>query len=234
MKPAAIVDSALASHRTRESEGYDAVLLDMNMPGMGGMNACREIRLRAPALPILIITIRDSQEEKIEAFEAGADDYVTKPFQMRELTARVRAAVRRSHLHRTEPDQSLRIGEITLNPSLRTVHKTGQPIHMTPKEFDLLFFLMTNAGTPLPHNRLLTAVWGAEYGGEMEYLRTFIHQLRKKLETIPPSPPTCSPKHGSDTAFAGKLTTSKIGIRFVRRKSPLCPVRARSVRSLQI
>jgi two-component system KDP operon response regulator KdpE len=169
-------------------EGYDAVLLDMNMPGMGGMSACREIRRRSPALPILMLTIRDSQEEKIEAFEAGADDYVTKPFQMRELTARLRAAVRRSHLFTTAPDESLRIGEITLNPTLRTVHKAGARVHMTPKEFDLLLYLMTNAGTPLAHSRLLSAVWGAGYGGEMEYLRTFIHQLRKKLEDDPARP----------------------------------------------
>ena len=169
-------------------DGYDAVLLDMNMPGMGGMSACREIRRRVPTMPILMLTIRDSQEDKIEAFEAGADDYVTKPFHMRELTARVRAAVRRAHLARTDPDPALQIGEIALNPTQRTVHKAGRRIHLTPKEFDLLLFLMTNAGTPLAHSRLLTAVWGNEYGAELEYLRTFIHQLRKKLEDDPSRP----------------------------------------------
>jgi two-component system KDP operon response regulator KdpE len=170
------------------SEGYDAVLLDMNMPGMGGMSACREIRLRAPSLPILMLTIRDSQEDKIEAFEAGADDYVTKPFHMRELMARVRAAVRRTQLARTEPDDSLSIGEITLHPTLRTVYKSGQRVHLTPKEFELLLYLMNNAGTPIAHHRLLTAIWGTEYGSELEYLRTFIHQLRKKLEDDPSKP----------------------------------------------
>jgi len=169
-------------------EAYDAVLLDMNMPGMGGMTACREIRRRAPALPILMVTIRENQEDKIEAFEAGADDYVTKPFHMRELTARVRAAVRRAHMCELDPDESFRIGEIVLNPVLRTVLKGGQRIHMTPKEFDLLMYLMTHAGTPLAHSRLLTAVWGSDYGGELEYLRTFIHQLRKKLEDDPSRP----------------------------------------------
>lgn len=169
-------------------EDYDAVLLDVNMPGMGGMKACREIRRKSPALPILMLTIRDSQDDKLEAFEAGADDYVTKPFHMRELTARVRAAVRRTHLSRVEPDESVYIGEVALNPVLRTVHKRGNRIHLTPKEFDLLHYLMENAGTPLAHNRLLTAVWGEGYGGELEYLRTFMHQLRKKLEDDPSRP----------------------------------------------
>jgi len=152
------------------------------------MKACQEIRHRAPTIPILMLTIRDSQDDKIEAFDSGADDYVTKPFHMRELTARVRAAVRRTHLSQTDPDEALRIGDIALEPTLRTVHKAGARIHLTPKEFDLLLYLMSNAGTPLAHGRLLTTVWGAEYGGELEYLRTFIHQLRKKLEDDPSHP----------------------------------------------
>ncbi len=167
---------------------YDAVLLDMNMPGMGGMMACREMRRLSPDLPILMLTVRDGQDEKIEAFEAGADDYVTKPFSIRELTARLRSAVRRSQLANTAPDEAIRIGDITLNPSLRTVDKAGLRIHLTPKEFDLLHYLMTHAGTPLAHERLLTAVWGPEFGKELEYLRTFIHQLRRKLEDIPSRP----------------------------------------------
>jgi len=170
------------------ADSYDAVLLDMNMPGMGGMSACREIRRLLPRLPILMLTIRDAHEEKVEAFEAGADDYVTKPFHIRELTARVRAALRRSHSTNVVPDESIRIGEITLNPTLRTVEKAGQRIRVTPKEFDLLHYLMMHAGTPIAHSRLLTAVWGEDYGGELEYLRTFIHQLRKKLEDTPSRP----------------------------------------------
>lgn len=170
------------------SVSCDAVLLDMNMPGMGGMTACREMRRRSPRLPILMLTVRDGEEEKVEALEAGADDYVTKPFHVRELTARVRAAVRRSQIGDALPDESIRIGEITLNPALRTVEKAGHRIRLTPKEFDLLQYLMTHAGTPLAHGRLLTAVWGADYGSELEYLRTFIHQLRRKLEDTPSRP----------------------------------------------
>jgi two-component system KDP operon response regulator KdpE len=178
-------EQALAMIRT---EHYDAVLLDMNMPGMGGMIACREIRRLSPGLPILMLTIRDSQDDKVEALESGADDYVTKPFHMRELAARVRAAIRRSHTPGEPPDDILRVGAITLDPERRTVVKAGQPVRLTPKEFDLLHYLMLNAGKPIAHSRLLTAVWGPEYGGELEYLRTFVRQLRKKLEDDPSQP----------------------------------------------
>jgi two-component system, OmpR family, KDP operon response regulator KdpE len=169
-------------------EHYDAVLLDMNMPGMGGMAACREIRRVAPGLPILMVTIRDNQDDKVEALESGADDYVTKPFHMRELTARVRAAIRRTLIKDGPPEDILRVGEIALDPGRRQVSKARKPIHLTPKEFDLLHYLMTNAGRPIAHSRLLTAVWGPEYGGELEYLRTFVRQLRKKLEDDPSQP----------------------------------------------
>jgi two-component system KDP operon response regulator KdpE len=168
---------------------YDAVLLDINMPGMGGMNACREIRRKAPALPILMLTVRDAPNEKVEALDIGADDYVTKPFHVGELIARMRAAVRRATVVApASEDKSLRIGEITLDPDRRTVFKAGMKIHVTPKEFELLHVLMLRSGKPVAHNQLLSAVWGAEYVGQMEYLRTFIHQLRRKLEDDPARP----------------------------------------------
>jgi two-component system, OmpR family, KDP operon response regulator KdpE len=167
---------------------YDAVLLDMNMPGMGGARACREIRRRFPALPILMLTVRDSQEDKIGAFEAGADDYVTKPFHIGELTARVRAALRPANLARETPEEKIQIGDITLDIALRTVTREGRRIHLTPREFDLLCYMMTNAGKALAHATLLTAIWGPEYGRELDYLRTFVHQLRKKLEHDPSHP----------------------------------------------
>jgi two-component system KDP operon response regulator KdpE len=167
---------------------YDAVLLDMNMPGMGGMNACREIRRMSPGLPILMLTIRDSQDDKVEALESGADDYVTKPFHMRELTARVKAAIRRSQTKDSPAEEILRAGGIKVDTERRLVFKDEQAIHLTPKEFDLLNYMMLNAGKPIAHSRLLSAVWGPEYGGELEYLRTFIRQLRKKLEDDPSQP----------------------------------------------
>jgi two-component system KDP operon response regulator KdpE len=182
---AATGEQALAQIR---SEHYDAVLLDMNMPGMGGMTACREIHRLSPGLPILMLTIRDSQDDKVEALESGADDYVTKPFHMRELTARVRAAIRRSQ-HKDGPDgEVLRVGAISLDPSRRLVAKSDVQVHLTPKEFDLLHYLMLNANKPIAHSQLLTSVWGPEYGGELEYLRTFVRQLRKKLEDDPSQP----------------------------------------------
>jgi two-component system KDP operon response regulator KdpE len=180
---------------------FDAVLLDVNMPGMGGLEACREIRRQYPRMAVLMLTVRDNEDDKVEALDAGADDYVTKPFPVRELVARVRAAVRRSHAPAENGNSAIEIGEITLDPARRLVQKSGQAVHLTPKEFDLLYYLMKHAGLPMMHARLLNAVWGPEYGNELEYLRTFMRQLRKKLEDD-----AAHPKH--------LLTDSHIGYRF--------------------
>jgi two-component system, OmpR family, KDP operon response regulator KdpE len=164
------------------ASNFDAVLLDVNMPGMGGIQTCREIRRQFPQLAVLMLTVRNEEDDKIEALEAGADDYVTKPFPIRELVARVRAAVRRSQNSPVNKDAVITIGQITLDPARRQVQKNGAAVRLTPKEFDLLHHLMKNAGLPMMHARLLSAVWGPEYGNELEYLRTFMRQLRKKLE----------------------------------------------------
>jgi two-component system KDP operon response regulator KdpE len=184
---------------------FDVVLLDINMPGMGGIRTCREIRKSQPRLGILMLTVRDSEEDKVAALDAGADDYVTKPFKVRELAARVRAAVRRSAAFRTDPEAPICIGNIEMDPARRLVRKAGEAVHLTPKEFDLLRYLMAHAGLPITHARLLHAVWGPEYGGELEYLRTFIRQLRKKLEDDAAEP-------------AYLLTDSHIGYRFAEAK----------------
>jgi two-component system KDP operon response regulator KdpE len=170
------------------TERYDAVLLDINMPGMGGIAACRSLRQLAEGLPILMLTVRDSADDKIDALDAGADDYITKPFHVGELTARVRSAVRRSQVARGESETAITIGDIVLDRERRLVRKSGAIVHLTPKEFDLLYCLMSHAGKPLTHARLLTSVWGTEYGNELEYLRTFVRQLRQKLEEDPSSP----------------------------------------------
>lgn len=167
---------------------FDVVLLDINMPGMDGLETCRRLRRLLPRIAILMLTVRDSEEDKVEALEAGADDYVTKPFHIRELTARVRAAIRRVRAVEDNTNTTLRIGEIELDPARREVHKAGGLIHLTPKEFDLLHYLMAHAGLPITHGRLLKAVWGSEYGNEVEYLRTFMRQLRKKVEEYPGKP----------------------------------------------
>ena len=186
---AASGEEALTRLRTVD---YDAVLMDLNMPGIGGVEACRRVRKEFPRISILVVTVRDSEEDKIEALDAGADDYVTKPFQIRELTARIRAAVRR---RRVVPgvvpggsEQLIQVGIFALSPERRLVSKRGDEVRLTPTEFDLLAYLMSHAGHPIPHAKLLSTVWGAEYGDEREYLRTFILQLRRKLEDDPSNP----------------------------------------------
>ena len=171
-----------------DSHRYDVVLMDMNMPGIGGIEACRAIRKKSPRLQILMLTVREMEADKIAAFDAGADDYITKPFSVPELVARLRSAVRRSATNPAEPDGSIVIGEIELDRARRIVTKGGAVLRLTPKEFDLLHYLMSHAGMAISHSRLLRAVWGLEYGQELEYLRTFMQQLRRKLEDDPSSP----------------------------------------------
>ena len=154
-----------------------------------------------------MLTVRDSEDDKVEALDVGADDYITKPFQLRELTARIRAAMRWSRAPAPQQGQEqpvLHIGDIELDPGRRTVKKASRLVHLTPKEFELVQHLMTYAGRPIPHARLLNTVWGPEYGGELEYLRTFVHQLRKKLEDDPANPRYL-------------LTDAHVGYRFVER-----------------
>lgn len=167
---------------------YDAVLMDLNMPGMGGVEACRRVRKEFPRMSILVVTVRDREEDKVEALDAGADDYITKPFQIRELAARIRAAVRRRRTPLSASEEPIYVGIFELHPARRLIKKRGQEVHLTPTEFDLLAFLMTHANHPILHSKLLSTVWGAEYGEEREYLRTFILQLRRKLEDDPANP----------------------------------------------
>jgi two-component system KDP operon response regulator KdpE len=170
------------------AEPYDVVLLDVNMPGIGGLETLRRIRAASPRMPVLMLTVRDTEDEKVHALEAGADDYVTKPFSVRELVARIRATVRRVQQPQRQDDAPIEIGEIKLNPPRRLVTRRGQPIHLTRKEFDILHCLMSRAGRVVTYARLLTAVWGADCREEVEYLRTFVRQLRKKIEDDPAHP----------------------------------------------
>ncbi len=176
-----------AIHLVR-SATFDVVLLDVQMPGMGGIKTLASLRSIAPRLPILIVTVQDSEEQKVEALEGGADDYIVKPFGVRECIARIRAVVRRARAPEIPDDAPLQIGEILVQPPRRLVSKAGRPIHLTPKEYDILHFLMLNAGRAVTYGKLLTAVWGAEYRNEVDYLRTFMRQLRKKIEDDPSNP----------------------------------------------
>src|SRR5580700_10778899 len=165
---------------------YDVVLLDINMPGIGGIETLKRIRSFAPRMPVLMV--RDDEEDKVEALEFGADDYVTKPFSTRELIARIRSAVRRVRAPARPEDAPIEIGEIRLEPAKRLVTKRGAPVRLTRKEFDILYCLMSRAGRVVTYAKLLTAVWGAESREEVEYLRTFVRQLRKKIEDDPSKP----------------------------------------------
>jgi len=167
---------------------FDAVLLDVDLPGMGGIETCRSIRRAVARLPILMLTVLDNEDDKVLALDAGADDYITKPFQLRELTARLRSAVRRRNAQDANRDAPIRHGQIELDAVKHRVQKRGRSIHLTPKEFEMLHYLMMHAGEPISHTRLLKAVWGPEYGNEFEYLRTFMRQLRKKIEDDPRNP----------------------------------------------
>ena len=180
---------------------FDVVLLDVNMPGKGGIQTCAELRRLQPKIAILVLSVIDDHERKIVALESGADDYITKPFHIKELTARIQAALRRAKTAPGTSEQLIVIGDVTLNPARRRVQKAGVALHLTPKEFDLLHFLMQHPGQPITHSRLLHAVWGEQYASQVEYLRTFVRQLRMKL--------------GDDAANPRYLLTdSHVGYRF--------------------
>jgi two-component system KDP operon response regulator KdpE len=175
-----------ALDKVRE-ERFDLVLLDINMPGIGGMEACRIIRSQSD-IPIVILSIRNTEKEKVEALDAGADDYVTKPFSMPELLARIRAALRRAPLLSPGTPDLLDLGKTVINFVARRVTVDGTEVRLTPKEFDLLRYLASSPNVVIPHAKLLQAVWGPDYGEEVEYLRVFINQLRKKIEPDPSHP----------------------------------------------
>jgi two-component system KDP operon response regulator KdpE len=162
----------------------EVVLLDINMPGIGGIEACRRIRKIAPGSGIIMISVRDGEDDKVLALESGADDYITKPFRFRELLARLRAVRRRIRGEGTlKKSTVLRAGDLELDVTKRTFHKSGIEMRLSGREFDILSFLMSHADMPVPHARLLKAVWGPEYGNEIEYLRTYVLRLRKKIES---------------------------------------------------
>jgi two-component system, OmpR family, KDP operon response regulator KdpE len=168
-----------------QKERPELVLLDVNMPGMGGLAACREIRDRSDAA-IIVLTVRNTEKDKVMALDAGADDYVVKPFGMEELLARIRAALRRTAS--AEPVPAFVSSDLEIDFERRRVIVDGRTIKLTPKEFELLRHLVANQGKPLEHRRLLQAIWGPDYGNETEYLRVFINQLRKKIEPDPANP----------------------------------------------
>jgi two-component system KDP operon response regulator KdpE len=158
----------------------DLVITDLSMPNMDGLEVCRRLRA-VSTVPIIVLSVKGDETVKIEALDAGADDYVTKPFAMGEFLARVRAALRRSPEGR-EQDTVLEESDFRVDVQTREVRVCGKEIHLTPKEFDLLVYLLRNAGKVLTHRTVLSAVWGGNYVEQNEYLRVFIGRLRKKIE----------------------------------------------------
>ena len=168
-------------------ERFDLVLLDMNMPGMGGLAACQEIR-EGSEIAIIMLTVKNTDEDKIAALDAGADDFVTKPFSMPELLARIRANLRRASLSPEGAPHVIEFDGISINLATHHVQVQGKDVRFTPKEFELLQYLATRPNVSIPHGKLLQAVWGPDYGNQVEYLHVFINQIRKKLEPEPSKP----------------------------------------------
>jgi two-component system KDP operon response regulator KdpE len=163
------------------------VLLDMNMPGMGGLETCRAIRSGSD-IPVIILSVRNTEKDKVAALDAGADDYVTKPFGIEELLARIRAALRRSPLSPESGPHNFSAPGLEIDFDARRVRVRDREVRLTPKEFEVLRYLVAHAGRPVTHRELLQSVWGPDYGDEPEYLRVFINQVRKKIEANPAKP----------------------------------------------
>jgi two-component system, OmpR family, KDP operon response regulator KdpE len=183
------VDDARTGEEGLEKMGTyhpDLVLLDINMPGIGGLATCEALRMDK-SIAIIMLTVRDSEADKVAALDAGADDFVTKPFSTPELLARIRAALRRVPVSQASPDK-IQIGGLVIDFVARTVSKGDKPVHLTPKELDLLRYLTLHPGHVISHRELLQAVWGPDYGNQVDYLRVFIKNLRKKVERNPDNP----------------------------------------------
>lgn len=165
----------------------DLVLLDINMPGMGGLAAARLIR-QDSTIALIMLTVRNTEKDKVEALDSGADDYIVKPFSTPELMARIRAALRRSPPPSQSSPDRLRAGALSIDFAARTVSNGSVTSHLTPKELELLRYLTQHAPKAVPHRELLQAVWGPDYGDQVDYLRVFIKTLRKKVEPAPETP----------------------------------------------
>jgi two-component system KDP operon response regulator KdpE len=177
-------EEALAMVR---QETPDLVLLDLNMPGIGGLETCRTFRETCD-FPIIVLSVRDTEREKVEALDAGADDYVTKPYSIQELIARIRAAMRRTPGPAEAGSESFVGDDLEIDFARRRVILKDRTERLTPKEFDLLRYLVGHPDKPVPHRKLLQAVWGPDCGGDVEYLRGVVNQLRKKIEVEPSKP----------------------------------------------
>jgi len=175
-----------AFEKVRE-ERFDVILLDVNMPGMSGLEACAELR-RGSEIGIIMLTVRGGEGDKVAALDAGADDYITKPFSVPELLARIRASLRRVPYLSSNAPAVISFGAIEINSETRHVVVGSEDVRFTPKEFDLLHYFVTHPNITIPHAKLLQTVWGPDYGNELAYLHVFVNQIRKKIEEDPANP----------------------------------------------
>jgi two-component system KDP operon response regulator KdpE len=165
------------------------IITDLSMPSVDGVQLCRTVRAHSQ-VPILVLSVRDQERQKVEALDAGADDFITKPFGMNELLARVRANLRRVATENAPEDSVIEVGDFRIDTAAHKVTVKGREVRLTPKEFDLLVYLARRPGKVINHRTLLGAIWGGQSTEQVEYLRVFVGQLRKKLE-----PDTTSPRY---------------------------------------
>ncbi|HEY0386414.1 MAG TPA: response regulator transcription factor [Pyrinomonadaceae bacterium] len=184
-----VASDGLAALQTFGDWPPDLVVTDLSMPGTDGLQLCRNLRAISQ-VPIIVLSVRGEEGTKVQALDAGADDYVTKPFGMDELLARIRAALRRAEAARTDEAvaPALEVGDFRIDLANRSVAVKGSEVHLTPKEYDLMVYLVSHPGKVLTHRTLLTAIWGGESVEQTEYLRVFVGQLRKKIEPQPATP----------------------------------------------
>jgi two-component system KDP operon response regulator KdpE len=183
----------------------DVILLDLKMPGIGGIETCRLVR-EYSEVPIVVVSARNTEEEKVQALESGADDYLTKPLGIEELVARIHAVTRRVSVG--DHSRIVRLDSVEIDLESHEVKRGETVSHLTSKEFKLLYYFLQNAGKVVSHRRLLQAVWGPDYGNEVEYLRVFINQLRKKIETDPAHPKHILTEPSSGYRFAPRTVIS--------------------------
>ena len=176
--------------------GYDLVILDLMMPFMDGMTCLREMRNRHINTPVIILTARGEEYDKLAGLEGGADDYVVKPFSPRELVARVRAVLNRTMPHTESSDGTMTFGELTIDTASHTVRVSGEEVSLTPKEFDLLELLITNPNKVFNRENLLNLVWGYDYPGDVRTVDVHVRRLREKIEASPSEPKYIHTKWG--------------------------------------
>ena len=199
-------EDGVAALEVFRKAGPDLIILDMNMPGMSGLEVCRAIRRESADVPIIFLTVRDEEIEKVRGLESGADDYITKPFSPLELMARIRALLRRAQRNRPNSNRTSFIYEgLQIDFINKTVTLNREPIHLTSIEYNLLYLLATNAGQVLPHDFLLTKVWGPEYRDALEYLKVHVRHLREKLGDDAQNPRFIFTERSKGYRFAGSV-----------------------------